>query len=119
MMLQLLPDSENDDVDGWTRISHLASTLKNDELLELDNETLLHRLYNEETIRVYPADPIRFSCSCSKDRVGQAILTIPKNELVELIEEQGKVSVDCQFCLQHYSFNRKQVDLLNSSNSQQ
>ena len=111
-MLQQLPASDTSDPDAWDRLSHLASTLKEDELLTLDNETILYRLYHEEQVRVYDATPLHFACTCSKERIGNAIAQMGYDELSDIIAEQGKISVDCQFCLQHYSFNQTQVSEL-------
>ena len=108
-MLQQLPSSAENDADAWDRLSHLASTLKREELLTLDNPTILHRLYHEEEVRLYDLEPLRFACTCSKERIGNAIQQVGFEELMDVIAEQGKVSVDCQFCLQHYSFNKEQV----------
>ena len=108
-MLQQLPSSKENDADAWDRLSHLASTLKAEELLTLDNETILHRLYHEEEVRVYDPEALRFACTCSKERIGNAIERMGYEELMDVIAEQGKVSVDCQFCLQHYSFNKEQI----------
>jgi molecular chaperone Hsp33 len=108
-MLQQLPPSKNPDPDAWDRLSHLASTLREDELLGLDNETILHRLYHEEQVRLYDATTLRFACTCSKKRTGNAIAQLGYADLMEVIAEQGKVSLDCQFCLQHYSFNKVDI----------
>ena len=109
-MLQQLPAAEGSDEDAWDRLSHLASTLKSDELLQLTNETILHRLYHDEEVRLYDAEELRFACTCSKERIGNAIQQVGREELMDVIAEQGKVSVDCQFCLQHYSFNKEQIN---------
>lgn len=108
-MLQQLPAAEGSDEDAWDRLSHLASTLKDEELLTLNNETILHRLYHDEEVRLYDEESLRFACTCSKERIGNAISQMGLKELMDVIAEQGKVSVDCQFCLQHYSFNKEQI----------
>lgn len=108
-MLQQLPASEQEDLDAWDRLSHLASTLRAEELLTLDNQTLLYRLYHEEQVRIFDESPLRFACTCSKERTGNAIAKIGFEDLMEIIDEQGKVLIDCQFCLQHYSFNKDDI----------
>jgi molecular chaperone Hsp33 len=108
-MLQQLPAAEGSDEDAWDRLSHLANTLKDEELLTLTNETILHRLYHDEEVRLYDEEDLRFACTCSKERIGNAISQMGLEELMDVIAEQGKVSVDCQFCLQHYSFNKEQI----------
>jgi molecular chaperone Hsp33 len=108
-MLQQLPSSEQGDADAWDRLNHLAGTLKAEELLTLDNQTILHRLYHEEQVRLYDEENLKFACTCSKERIGNAIEKVGFEELMDVIAEQGKVSVDCQFCLQHYSFDKEQI----------
>ncbi|MGK0248877.1 MAG: molecular chaperone Hsp33 [Oleispira sp.] len=108
-MLQQLPAVEGSDEDAWDRLSHLASTLKDEELLTLNNETILHRLYHDEEVRLYDEENLHFACTCSKIRTGNAITQLGYRELMDVIAEHGKVSIDCQFCLQHYSFNKEQV----------
>ena len=98
-MLQQLPASAESDEDAWDRLSHLASTLKEDELRDLDNQTILYRLFHEEQVRIYEETPLQFACTCSKERTGNAIAQLGFDELMDIIAEQGKISVDCQFCL--------------------
>jgi len=111
-MLQQMPSEEGDDPDAWDRLSHLASTIKDEELINLDNEVLLHRLYHEEQVRTYPASELSFFCTCSKDRIGNALHQLGKDELLQIIEEQGKISINCDFCKQAYSFDKEQVNEL-------
>lgn len=58
-MLQQLPASAESDEDAWDRLSHLASTLKEDELRDLDNQTILYRLFHEEQVRIYEETPLQ------------------------------------------------------------
>ena len=109
-MLQQMPSEQGDDPDAWDRLSHLASTIKDEELINLNNEVLLHRLYHEEQVRTYPASELSFFCTCSKDRIGNALHQLGKDELMQIIEEQGKISINCDFCKQAYSFDKEQVN---------
>ncbi|MBN56440.1 Hsp33 family molecular chaperone HslO [Thalassolituus sp. UBA3500] len=111
-MLQQMPSEQGDDPDAWDRLSHLASTIKDEELINLNNEVLLHRLYHEEQVRTYPASELSFFCTCSKDRIGNALHQLGKDELMQIIEEQGKISINCDFCKQAYSFDKEQVNEL-------
>jgi len=106
MLLQALPEKgENDDPDAWNRASHLASTIKEEELLELSTEELLHRLYHEEDIRLYDASPVVFRCDCSRERVANNLRNLGEEEVRDILEEQGSISVNCGFCQQHYNFD--------------
>ena len=98
------------DEDAWVRLTHLASTVRNDELLHLENDQLLHRLYHEELVRTYDEEPLKFSCSCSKERLSVALDQMGYEECQEIINEQSKIRADCQFCGQHYSFDQSDIN---------
>ncbi|MBM95101.1 MAG: Hsp33 family molecular chaperone HslO [Oceanospirillaceae bacterium] len=111
-MLQRMPETTTakHDPDDWNRIHHLATTLKHDELLQLGNETLLHRLYHEEDIRLYPATDLSFYCTCSHPRIATALKQLGEAELRNIIEESGRVEINCDFCQQQYQFTSDDVD---------
>lgn len=111
MLLQVLP-AEGTAEDDWERISHLAATLKSEELLNLDNETLLYRLFHEEQCRLYEPDELRFRCTCSRERSEASLKLVGKNELLDVIEERGQIDVNCQFCNTHYRFDSADVEAL-------
>lgn len=111
MLLQVLP-AEGTGEEDWARISHLGSTLKSAELLQLDNETLLYRLFHEEECRLYEPDPVVFKCTCSRERSAASLKLVGKEELLEVLEEQGQIDVNCQFCNTHYRFDRADVEAI-------
>ncbi len=103
LMLQSLPSEELEtQSDGWNHASILADTVTEQELLELPAEDLLHRLYHEEELRLYEAKPIRFECTCSQEKIEHTVHSIGKEEADSIIDEQGCISVDCDFCNAHY-----------------
>ena len=114
-MLQSMPHSASesslsqDDDEDWDRINFLADTLKPEEALELSSETILHRLFHEETVRLYPSHQHRFECTCSEERSTNAILTLGQDEALSLVEEQKLIEIDCQFCHSKYAYNIEQV----------
>ncbi|MFO7994519.1 MAG: Hsp33 family molecular chaperone HslO [Marinobacter sp.] len=112
LMLQKLPGDTEQDSDLWDRLNHLASTVEAEELLTLDSETLLHRLFHEETVRLFDAEPVAFRCSCSRERTLGALEAIGKEECYSILEEQGSIEMDCQFCRAHYRFDRNDIDHL-------
>lgn len=113
MLLQALPSSAEVSVDArnafWEHVSALAGTIRDDELLELDNETLLTRLFHEEEVRLFDAHETAFSCNCSRQRSAKVIATLDKAEIDSVIEEMGEVAMDCQFCSQQYRFDKEEV----------
>lgn len=97
-LLQRLPGSTDQDAEGWNRASQLGSTLSADELLTLPVDAILHRLFHEETVRLYTAEEVAFSCNCSRERVGNMLLGLGEEEANSILEEQGSISVTCEFC---------------------
>lgn len=116
LLLQALPHAAEEsslqrlDTDAWDRLVHLADTVKADELLALDSETVLFRLYHEEKIKVYEPTTLQFSCSCSKARVARAISQLGETEARSIVAEQGTIEADCQFCRHVYRFNNEDLD---------
>jgi molecular chaperone Hsp33 len=115
LLLQKLPQAKNDDEDGWNRLSHLAASLHFDELKTLNAEEIIHRLFHEEQVRIYPSEHVSFECSCSRERSAQAIRALGKADTYSLLDRQKAISIDCQFCNKNYNFERKEVDELFSS----
>ncbi|MDU9040741.1 Hsp33 family molecular chaperone HslO [Pseudomonas corrugata] len=114
LLLQQLPvdrirDPEEREA-SWQHITALASTLNADELLSLDNETVLHRLYHEEVVRLFDELPLRFQCSCSRERSGNALVSLGLEDAQQLvIEHGGAIEIDCQFCNERYLFDGADV----------
>ncbi len=104
LLLQELPAHQGEQAD-WERIEMLADTIKRDELLTISSTDIIHRLFHEETVRLYEPQPIRFECSCSKEKIEANILTFGLADMMSLIQEKGAVDVDCDFCNKHYHFD--------------
>ena len=121
LLIQRLPvegegnlGSRNEDEIGineaFNRISHLAATLTTEELLTLDADTILRRLFWEERVlRFEPLHP-RFACSCSRERVGAMLKSLGREEIDSILAERGtNVEVGCEFCGLQYHFDRVDV----------
>ena len=97
----------------YNRIAHLAASLTRDELLNLDVETILHRLFWEEKLlRFVPEDGEggpHFACTCSRERVGNMLRSLGQEESDSILEEQGMIEVGCEFCGQQYRFDAVDV----------
>ena len=95
--------------EDFNRIAMLAATLTQQELLELEPEAILHRLFWEETVRLFDVQRARFACSCSRERVCSMLRSLGREESESLIEERGLVEVACEFCGQQYRFDAVDV----------
>ncbi len=111
LFLQQLP-SEQEQNDDWERITALADTITEDELLNLSTTELLHRLFHEEEVRLFEAEPVTFRCSCSQEKIEHSLLAMGKQEADDIIEEQGGIHVDCDFCNKHYTFDKFDTEQL-------
>ena len=91
--------------DDWERLITLAQTVTADELLSVEAETLLHRLFWQEAPKLLEDKPVQFSCSCSRVRVGRMLKTLGAEEVESILAEQGQVDVHCDFCNAAYHFD--------------
>ncbi len=111
MLLQKLPETMNQvtktqDVDTWNRVGYLASTVTDEELLNLPTETLLTRLFNQEDIRLFEASATQFFCSCSRESVGNMLRMLGADEINNILEERNEIEVSCDFCNTLYVFDK-------------
>ena len=107
LMLQKLPGDEGDD-DGWNRAGALFDTLGEVELLATPVPDLLHRLFHEESLQILIQRPIRFGCSCSRERVESMLQSLGEEEATAALAD-GAAEVRCEFCGQEYRFSPVQI----------
>jgi molecular chaperone Hsp33 len=113
MLLQLMPDQDSQQKEQfWEYAVQLGHTVSEDELLHLNNETLLYRLFNETDIRIFEPRPTHFKCRCTLEKMRQVITILGEKEAQDLINEQGSINVHCDFCNQTYHFDPIDVTLL-------
>lgn len=111
LLLQALPGAVPDP-DAWERTVALAETLTHEELLELPVQQLLHRLYHEDDVRLFDREPVGFHCDCSRQRIGDMIRSLGREEAESIIAERGGIEVDCEFCGAHYQFDAVDAESL-------
>ncbi|QWE21517.1 Hsp33 family molecular chaperone HslO [Polynucleobacter sp. AP-Kolm-20A-A1] len=116
LLLQRLPDSgghvhldPQTASEGWSRIQTLGETITDEELLTLAPETILRRLFLEESsengVRSFPPRPIHFSCRCSRNKVADVLRMLGEEEVQSILSEQGAVETVCDFCAKPYRFD--------------
>lgn len=94
---------------NWEHLSCLSATITEKELLTLNNATLLHRLYVEEDVRLFPAQPIHFYCTCSVTRSENAIRLLTQEEVEQELHEKQQIVVTCEFCSKEFLFDRVDI----------
>lgn len=122
LLLQKLPkhggteSSVDDEIEAWNRAVILGSTLKQEELLNTDIETLMTRLFWEETLRVFDPMHLEFHCNCSREKVGDMLKMLGEVEVSTAVAELNQLDINCDFCGKHYGFD--QVDCAQLFNAQ-
>jgi molecular chaperone Hsp33 len=116
MLIQKLPETTNQiipsedqterDLETWNRVGFLADTVTKEELLNLPTEVIIRRLFNEENVRLFEANTTRFQCSCTRESVSNMLRMLGEDELTSIIEEQGHIQVNCDFCNALYTFDK-------------
>jgi molecular chaperone Hsp33 len=116
MLLQRLPDpkpaagaSAEPVDDAWRRVQLIGETLTPEELRTLSDTQILHRLFNEDDLRVFEPLPVYFRCRCSRERVTAMLQGLGEAETREVLAERGEVEVRCDFCNRAYSFDAVDV----------
>lgn len=109
LLLQKLPQQTEQDLDCWNRVQHLAGTVTADELLHLDTATLLQRLFVEEDVRLFAGRDIRAFCSCSTENVANMLKMLGIAEVRSILDEQGSVQIQCDFCNKHYLIDEQEA----------
>ncbi|MBY8183782.1 Hsp33 family molecular chaperone HslO [Vibrio fluvialis] len=108
MLLQIMPDGTGTPED-FEHLEQLTNTVKDEELFTLEANELLYRLYNQEKVKVFEPQPVQFQCGCSRERSAAAIVTLSRDEVYEILAEEGFVALHCDYCGTTYSFDSAQV----------
>ena len=99
------PTKAADLADTWNRTQQLAETIKSEELLTVSPDTLIHRLYWQETMTAFAPLPVQYRCTCSREKVASVLLRLGKAEVDDIVEEQGRVQINCDYCVKSFDFD--------------
>ncbi len=108
MLLQIVPDGKGS-AEDFEHLEQLTNTIKDEELFALPAEELLYRLYNQETVQLFTPQQISFRCGCSRERSAAAIVTVAREEINDILAQDGAVALHCDYCGTTYSFDSAQV----------
>ena len=113
LFLQKMPQADQHDADGWSRIAQLAATVKPAELLELDAETLLGRLFHEEIeargIRIYEPQTVVYHCPEDRAKVADMIRGLGRADAETILAEHGEILIRDDICNRDYHFSAADV----------
>lgn len=114
LLLQVLPDAAEEVIaaveKGIAELPQVTNLLVQGE----DPETMLRRVLGED-VKILSRHPVAFSCSCSRERLGRVLLSLGKQELTDLLEEQGHAELVCHFCSERYLFDGEELRVLRDS----
>jgi len=101
-----------DEDDAWTEAKALAATIEDHELVDptLSSERLLYRLFHEPGVKVFEPRMVRDSCRCSQDRIKAMLRRFTPAERADMIGDNGKIGVTCEFCSTYREFDPKDFD---------
>jgi molecular chaperone Hsp33 len=108
MMLQVMP-AAGTTLEAFEHLEHLTDTITAAELFTLPGEQVLHRLYHEEHVELYPAQPVSFKCGCSREGTLEALASVSPEELREILAEEGAVVMTCDYCQTQYRFTEQDL----------
>ena len=112
-LLQQLPAQLETDkakrADQWQHFSILAATLTQAEQMALPEATLLKRLFVEDVVELFPPKAHRFACTCSRERMANALIALGEAELQSLLAEQPELTLNCEFCGAQYALDGEAI----------
>ena len=111
-LIQLLPGASDDIIDkieaGVHRVGSVSHALEGG----LDGEGLLRAVLSDFQLEILEKHPVEYRCYCSRDRVTRALISMGREELSSLIQEQGQADLTCQFCDKVYHYSQEQLEKL-------
>ncbi|MDO4176546.1 MAG: Hsp33 family molecular chaperone HslO [Bacillota bacterium] len=124
MIIQMLPDAEEGSISALEKmIAQLPPMTGMIDEVKQNNKAasesglvlfLLERVFRDIDEEYKPVvleeREIAWECDCSRDRIEQALMTIGRKDLQEIIEEDGQAELQCQFCLKKYNFNKEELE---------
>ncbi len=106
MMIQKIAGdtARGDTEDGWREAEALFTTLKESELIDpaLPGDQLLYRLFHENGVSMDPPEILADACTCNHDRLVGTLKGMSDEALRDMVEADGTLVVDCQFCSREY-----------------
>lgn len=112
LFLQKMPGADERDADGWNRVLKLAGTIRPQELLDLDAESLLARLFAEEAVRVFEPQPVQYFCPRDEGKVAAMLVGLGRAEVEAILSEHGEVVIHDEICNHTYRFDAAAIAAL-------
>ena len=104
-------DARGGTAEAWREAQFLFETVGEDELIDpsLTPETLLHRLFHEQGVRLFSAQPLKAFCRCNEERILTVLQSFGASERAEMVEPDGRIHVTCEYCSRVYKVEPQAV----------
>lgn len=112
LFLQVLPVNKEKSIADFQHLEALSNTIKQEEMLDLDANTVLTRLYHEDNPQLFEPQTISFVCGCSREKTENALVNVGQAALLEDLQKQGEINISCHYCLKNYVFSEQDVKSL-------
>ncbi|MFC3034824.1 Hsp33 family molecular chaperone HslO [Pseudoalteromonas fenneropenaei] len=112
MLLQVLPVDQAKSKTDFAHLEALTTTITASEMLDLDAQTVLTRLYHEDNPQLFTPQAVQFKCGCSREKTIDALVNVGREALLEDLAAQGEIKISCHYCLQDYRFNEDDINAI-------
>jgi molecular chaperone Hsp33 len=104
--------TEVEEDDAWSEAKALAGTVEDHELVDptLSSERVLYRLFHERGVKVFAPQAVHDACRCSRDKIDAMLRRFTPQERRDMIGDNGKIGVTCEFCSTHREFDPSDFD---------
>lgn len=109
-ILQIMPGCPDEVIDEIE--AHIATLEPVSKMIEkgFTPDKILEAVLGENHVQVLDQLPVSFKCQCSKERFGAAIIGLGRQEIQEMIDEDGQAEAVCHFCTEHYVFDKQELE---------
>lgn len=108
-ILQLMPGTDDETI---TEIeNHLQTIPPVSKMIQmgLTPEEILEQLLGKNHVQILEKIPVAFECQCSSERISNALISLGKAEIEDMIETEGKADAQCHFCNEEYHFSKEDL----------
>ncbi|HSJ37481.1 MAG TPA: Hsp33 family molecular chaperone HslO [Planococcus sp. (in: firmicutes)] len=111
-IVQIMPDADEGTIsrleDRLAKIDPVSKMIRRG----LRPEDILEEIFGEGNVEILDRMPVKFECNCSKERFAEGIISLGKEEIQKIIDEDGAAETQCHFCLETYKYSKEELEAL-------
>ena len=110
-LINPMPDATEEEISIVEQSIFKAGAMSKMLNQNLTLEEIAKKITGDESVRIIEDDIVpEFKCDCSKEHMQDALMTIGKEEIQDIIEKEGKAELVCHFCNKKYEFNKEELE---------